>query len=68
MLTKNFIFDTSKIKKELQWMPTLTNGEMLFEAYRYYTDYFLLDKNENKSANSGKINFGIIGILKYIKI
>jgi UDP-glucose 4-epimerase len=68
MLTKNFIFDNSKIKKELCWMPSLTNGEMLYEAYRDYVENFLKIKDVNKSANSRKINFGILGILKYIKI
>ncbi len=38
MLTSDFIFDTTKIKKELLWIPTLTNSEMLCKAYDYYIE------------------------------
>ena len=36
MIAESFVFDTSKIKDNLGWQPTLTNGEMLFEALDYY--------------------------------
>jgi nucleoside-diphosphate-sugar epimerase len=36
MIAEDFVFDTAKIKAELSWKPTLTNGEMLWRAYDYY--------------------------------
>jgi len=36
MISSDFVFDTAKIKKELNWNPTKTNEEMLCEAYDYY--------------------------------
>jgi UDP-glucose 4-epimerase len=38
MIAEDFLFDTSRIKAELGWHPTLTNGEMLWRAYRYFQD------------------------------
>jgi nucleoside-diphosphate-sugar epimerase len=39
MIAEDFVFDTAKIKAELSWKPTLTNGEMLWRAYRYYHEH-----------------------------
>jgi nucleoside-diphosphate-sugar epimerase len=36
MIAEDFMFDTSKIQERLGWQPTLTNEEMLVQAYRYY--------------------------------
>jgi UDP-glucose 4-epimerase len=36
MIAEDFVFDTAKIKAELSWKPTLTNGEMLWRAYRHF--------------------------------
>jgi nucleoside-diphosphate-sugar epimerase len=65
MLTQDFQFDTTKIKKELGWTPTLNNYEMLIKAY---DSYITCDDTNNNSANSKKINLGILNILKYIKL
>ena len=40
MIAEDFIFDTSKIKSKLNWEPTLTNEEMLYKAYLYYSNGF----------------------------
>ena len=67
MLTRNFEFDLSKIKKELNWRPTKNNSEILALAYSYYKSHF--DKIEsNKSANSSPVRMGVLKILKYIKV
>jgi UDP-glucose 4-epimerase len=66
MLTKNFEFDLTTIKKELNWLPSKDNFEMLQLAYSYYLNNF--DKLKiNSSANSSKINMGVLHVLKYIK-
>jgi hypothetical protein len=37
MIAEDFLFDTTKIKRALDWKPTLRNSEMLVRAYRYYS-------------------------------
>jgi UDP-glucose 4-epimerase len=39
MLAEDFIFDTTRIKQELDWRPTRTNTEMLMESYDWYVDH-----------------------------
>ena len=66
MLTRDFRFDTSKIKKDLQWFPEKNNAEILGIAY----EFFLKNANTIKtkeSANSGAVNLGLLKILKVIK-
>lgn len=36
MIAEDFVFDTSKIKRDLGWKPSLTNGQMLYRAYQHY--------------------------------
>lgn len=67
MIAESFEFDTQKIKKTLGWRPTLTNGEMLFEAFDYYrahrselTDPAML------SAHRQPARMGIIRLLKQL--
>jgi UDP-glucose 4-epimerase len=37
MIAEDFLFDTSRIKERLGWRPTMTNEEMLWRAYQYYS-------------------------------
>jgi UDP-glucose 4-epimerase len=39
MLAESFVFDTSRIKRELGWRPTKTNTQMLIESYQWYLDH-----------------------------
>ena len=39
MISRSFVFDTSRAKRVLGWRPTLTNEEMLWRAYRYWRDH-----------------------------
>jgi UDP-glucose 4-epimerase len=67
MLTSDCILDTSKIKGELGWRPTLTNGEMLTKAYEFYIshrDEILAD--DGLSANQGAVQLGLLKFLKWI--
>jgi nucleoside-diphosphate-sugar epimerase len=36
MIAEDFVFDTTKIRNELGWKPTVTNGQMLYRAYQHY--------------------------------
>lgn len=68
MLTLDFIFDTTKIKRTLAWSPTLDNSQMLCKAYEYYSAHRNEIKSQrNLSANRQPItNLGVIGLLKLI--
>jgi len=67
MIAEDFVFDTEKIKKKLEWKPTLTNEEMLLKAFMYY-------KGNKKAVQSAKdiathrqsAKMGITRLLKYL--
>lgn len=67
MISENFIFDTEHIKKELGFIPTKTNEEMLLTAY----EYFHKNKNEilnrkNVSAHKSVAKMGVIRLIKFL--
>ena len=67
MIAESFSFDTSKIKKEMNWKPTLTNEEILLKAYNYYINNREEIRNrENVSAHNTVTKAGIIRMLKFI--
>ncbi len=67
MIASNFIFDTTKIKKNLKWQPTLKNEEMLFRAYKYYNKNLEeIKRRKNVSAHKQSAKMGIIKLLKWI--
>ena len=66
MLTRNFIFDTTHVKKELNWQPTLNNTEMLKLAYDFFVANKQLVKSGKLSANSSAVKMGILNVLKYL--
>ena len=67
MIASSFIFDTTKIKRELNWHPTKTNEEMLLTAYEYYraNKEEILSRRE-VSAHSSVAAMGIIRLLKWL--
>ena len=65
MIAEDFVFDTTKIKRELKWAPTLTNAEMLWRAYSYYSANDREIKNrKNVSAHKRQASMGVIRLLK----
>jgi nucleoside-diphosphate-sugar epimerase len=64
MLTRDFIFDNHRVKRELAWQPSLNNTEMLSLAY----DFFVKNKKAlnagEGSANSSPVNMGVLKLLK----
>ncbi|MGA2625203.1 MAG: NAD(P)-dependent oxidoreductase [Bacteroidota bacterium] len=67
MIAEDFVFDTTRIKNELDWRPTLTNEEMLFKAYKYYHENIQDIKNrKDVSAHKQAAPMGIIRLLKWI--
>lgn len=67
MIAESFAFDTTKIKTTLGWQPTLTNGEMLFEAFDYYRSHKkdIADRSD-VSAHKQRARMGIIRLLKQL--
>ncbi len=67
MIAEDFVFDTSKIKSELGWKPTLTNPEMLYRAYQYYHDNLHdIHNRKDVSAHNQAAKMGIIRLLKWM--
>jgi UDP-glucose 4-epimerase len=67
MIAEDFLFDTTKIRGRLGWSPTLSNAEMLSEAYEYYArSRREIESRHDVSAHSRPASMGIIRLLKWI--
>jgi nucleoside-diphosphate-sugar epimerase len=67
MIAEDFLFDTSKIKSLLRWRPTLTNEEMLWKAYQYYSENrHQIESRQNVSAHRKAADMGVIRLLKWV--
>lgn len=67
MIAEDFIFDTTKIRRQLGWRPTLTNAEMLVQAYRYYASRREeIQARTNVSAHSKAAPMGVLRLLKWV--
>jgi len=67
MIAESFIFDTAKIQRALGWRPTLTNGEMLFEAFDYYrTHAGDIARRTAASPHRQPARMGVIRLLKQL--
>ena len=67
MIAESFVFDTTKIKSELHWQPTLGNGEMLYLAYRYWrTHRQEIERRTQVSAHRQAAKMGVIRLLKWL--
>lgn len=68
MISSNFIFDTKKIKKELNWEPTLMDEEMLLKSYEYFhkNKQEIRKRKDEVSAHSREADMGLaIRVLKF---
>lgn len=67
MIAEDFVFDTSRIKQTLDWKPTLTNEEMLWKSYKYYSDnkHDILSR-KHVSAHRQAAKMGVIRLLKWV--
>ena len=67
MISSSFVFDTSKIKSILNFKPTLTNEEMMYKAYKYYSENRKeIENRTNVSAHKKNSRMGVIRILKWM--
>jgi nucleoside-diphosphate-sugar epimerase len=66
MIAEDFQFDTSKIERVLGWRPTLSNAEMLIEAYTYYVSRRSeIETRQDVSAHRRTAPMGIIRVVKW---
>jgi len=67
MIASDFVFDTRRIKAALGWQPSLTNGDMLLKAYRYYhARRREIAARRDVSAHRQSARMGAIRILKWL--
>ncbi|HEY8998262.1 MAG TPA: NAD(P)-dependent oxidoreductase [Edaphobacter sp.] len=67
MIAEDFIFDTRRIRERLGWQPTVTNQQMMVEAYRYYArQREQIHARKDVSAHSKPADMGIIRLLKWL--
>ena len=67
MIAEDFQFDTSRIKSELGWQPTLNNSEMLLRAYQYYCQHREeISQRRHASSHRKPAQMGIIRLVKWL--
>ncbi|HTV15482.1 MAG TPA: NAD(P)-dependent oxidoreductase [Acidobacteriaceae bacterium] len=67
MIAEDFLFDTTKIRERLGWQPTLSNADMLSEAYEYYArSRREIESRQDVSAHNRAASMGIIRLLKWL--
>ncbi len=67
MIAESFVFDTSRIRRELGWVPTLTNEAMMLRAFSYYSENRrAIHARTDVSAHSKAAPMGIIRLLKWM--
>ena len=66
MISEDFMFDTSKIEKAMGWSPTMSNEQMLWRAYEFYSDNLENLDREGLSAHRRPSRMGVIRMLKLI--
>jgi UDP-glucose 4-epimerase len=67
MIAESFVFDTTAVKRELGWRPTLSNEEMLLRAYAHYRDHRAeIHGRTEVSAHRKPAGMGVIRLLKWL--
>jgi nucleoside-diphosphate-sugar epimerase len=67
MIAEDFLFDTTRIKTRLGWQPTLSNADMLSEAYAYYAERrHEIEARTDVSAHSRPAEMGIVRLVKWL--
>jgi UDP-glucose 4-epimerase len=67
MIAESFVFDTTRIRRELGWAPTLTNEQMMLRALAYYREKRrAIHGRTDVSAHSKAAPMGIIRLLKWL--
>lgn len=70
MISESFVFDTRRAKRELGWVPTLTNAEILCRAYDAYLrergSLLRDDEGSTRSPHRRPVAFGVLRLVKWL--
>lgn len=67
MIASDFVFDTTRIKSDLGWRPTLANRDMMLRAYLYYqANRADIAGRADVSAHRQVAKMGVIRALKWV--
>ena len=67
MIASNFVFDTTRIRRDLGWRPTVTNEQMLVNAYRYFRENRDgIRSRRDGPAHKRAADMGVIRVLKWL--
>jgi UDP-glucose 4-epimerase len=65
MLAESFVFDTSRLQRELGWRPTKTNTQMLIESYQWYLDHLAdVYRAGERSAHRQPVKLQALALVK----
>ena len=62
ILVSNIVLDISKIKNELNFIPTKSTAELMLDAHNYY----IKNSNDNQKGSSVKPKMGFFSVIKFI--
>ena len=62
ILVSNIVLDISKIKKDLNFVPTKSTAELMLDAHNYY----LKNSNMNQKGSAIKPKMGFFSVIKFI--
>ena len=62
ILVSNIVLDISKIKKDLKFIPTKTNAELMLDAHNYYIN----NSHKDQKGSAIKPKMGFFSIIKFI--
>jgi nucleoside-diphosphate-sugar epimerase len=65
LLSQTFVFDTTRIRENLGWVPTRSNDEMLRDAYRYW-EQRRPARSEALAAHRQSAKMGILRLVKWL--
>lgn len=67
MIAEDFEFDTTRLRQATGWQPSMTNEQMLLEAYNYYQQNKAeIHARREASAHRSPARMGIIRLLKWV--
>ena len=67
MIASSFEFDTTRLRQATGWRPTLGNTDILWQAYRFYSDNRdRLSASEHASAHRRPSGMGALKLVKWL--
>ena len=64
MIASSFQFDTTRLRHDANWQPTMNNSDMLLDAYNFYKTNKSASLDQTTSAHNRVANGGLINLLR----